>query len=116
MSDTCQHLLMFLLHILTSHEINALNVSPSDFRNIQLDMKNEIHLHPRLAQPDNLDMNMWAHYSIMHVLPIVMEDFVIVILSIPHINNSLQIDLYRVYNLTAPHRELQFLFSHVLKG
>ena len=45
-----------------------------------------------------------------------MEGFLIVILSNPLVNKSLQMDLYKVYNLPALHPELKVQFSYVLEG
>ena len=59
---------------------------------------------------------MWAYYPILSVSPIMMEGFLIVILSIPLADKSLQMDLYRAYNLSELHPELKIQFSHVLEG
>ena len=48
--------------------------------------------------------------------PIMMEGFLIVNLLIPLVDKSLQMDLYRVYNLPALHPELKVQFSYVLEG
>ena len=45
-----------------------------------------------------------------------MEDFLIVTLSIPLINKSLQVDLYKVNNLPTVHLEHRVQFSHILEG
>ena len=81
------------MHILASCEVNALIIAPSDPRNILLDVKDEFHSHPRLSLSNDLDMIIWVYYSIMHKTPTVMEDFLIIILSILLINRSLQTDL-----------------------
>ena len=62
--------------------VNPLIVLLSDLRKSLLDMKDEICLHPRLVLPDDKDVNHWAYYTSMQVLPIVTEDFVVIILSI----------------------------------
>ena len=72
------------IHSLASHEVNSLIVPPFYLTNIPLDVINETHSHPRLALPDDPDinifgiLNIWAHYSNMCVSPIVMEDFLVV--------------------------------------
>ena len=43
-----------------------------------------------------------------------MEGFLTVILSIPLVKKSLQVGLYKVYNLLALHSELEVQFSYVL--
>ena len=50
------------------------------------------------------------------MLPIMMEGFLIVILSSPLIDKSLEMDLYKVDNLLVLHPELKAQFSYVLEG
>ena len=45
-----------------------------------------------------------------------MEGFLIIILLIPLVDKSLQIDLYKVYNLPVLHPELKVQFSYILEG
>ena len=70
--------------------------------------------HPRHELPDDPNVNMWAYYSNRHVYPIFIADFLIVILSIPLLDRSLQMDPYRVYNLPTFHPELKVQFTIVL--
>ena len=50
----------------------------------------------------------------MHVIPIVMEDFLIIILSIPLIDKSLKMNLHWVYNLLLSTQNLG-TFSYILR-
>ena len=86
------------MRVLANHEINSLVVPPSELQCILLDIKQNIHLNPWLALPDDPNDNICAYYPIMQVSPIVMEDFLIVILSIPLFDTSLHMDLYNVYS------------------
>ena len=79
------------------------------------DIRHNIYLHPFLALPDDQNDDIWAYYPIMPVSPIMMEGFMIVILSIPLIDKSLQMDLYTVYSLLALHPELKVQFFYVLQ-
>ena len=45
-----------------------------------------------------------------------MEGFLSVILSIPLVDKSLRMDLYKVYNLPTLHHDLKVQFSYVLEG
>ena len=71
------------MHDWVGHEVYPLIGHPSDLRKILLDVKDEICSQPRLALPGNKDVNIWAYYSHIRDSPIVMEDFLIVILSNP---------------------------------
>ena len=79
-----------------------------------LDIKQNISLCP-LALPDDLNDSIWAYYPIIQVSPIMMEGFLIVILLITLVDKSLQIDLYKVYNLSAPHPDLKVNSSMFLR-
>ena len=52
----------------------------------------------------------------MQVAPIMMEGFLIVFLLIPLVDKSLQMDLYKVYNLPVLHPDLQVQFFYALEG
>ena len=94
------------MHVLASDEVNSLIIPLSNLRDILLEVKNEICSHPRLALPNDLHENIWEYCLIMCVPPIVMEYFLIAILSIPLIDNCLEMDLYRVHNLPTLQLEL----------
>ena len=51
----------------------------------------------------------------MWVTPLVMEDFLKVILSIPLVDMSLPMDLCRVYNVPALHPKLKDQLTYTLK-
>ena len=101
---------------LTNHEVNPLIVPSLEQLCILLDIQHNIHLHPWLALPDDPNDNIWAYYHIMQVSPIMMEGFLIIILLIPLVDKSLQMDLYKVYNLPALYPDLKAQFSYVVEG
>ena len=52
----------------------------------------------------------------MKIIPIVMDDFLLIILTIPLKDRSLGMNLYKVYNLPALHPELKVEFTYELEG
>ena len=52
----------------------------------------------------------------MQVSPIMMEGFLMVILLMPLVDKSLQMDLYKVHYLSALHPDLKVQFSCVPEG
>ena len=64
--------------------------------------------------PDDQHKNIWTYYSIMHIMPIVMGNFII--LTILVIDKSLQLDLYNVHNRPAFHPKLGVHFTYVIEG
>ena len=55
--------------------------------------------NPRLKLPEDPNLNIWNYYMIMKITPIVMDDFLLILLTIPLTDQSLEMDLYKVYNL-----------------
>ena len=72
--------------------------------------------NPRLELPYDPDQDIWSYYSIMRVSPTIKEDFLLVILTVRLVDKSLQMDLYKVYNLPALHPKLNIQFTYQLEG
>ena len=72
--------------------------------------------NPRLRLFDYVDNNIWEFYENIKVTPIVMRDFLMVILTIPLGDDSLQMNLYKVNNLPLLHHELQKEVTYDLEG
>ena len=72
--------------------------------------------NPRLRLPEDPTKNIWSYYSLMRVTPVVMENFLAIILTVPLIDISLQMNVYRVHNLPTLHPELKVQFTYQLEG
>ena len=99
--------------MLVSHKVNPLIVPPVDLCNILVKVKHDMRTNPTLEEADDPDRNIWACFSIMKWTPVVMDDFLLVILTI---HRSLHMDLYKVHNLPALHQDLGAQFSYVMQG
>ena len=72
--------------------------------------------NPRLQLQEDSNTNIWNYYPIIKIIPIVMDDFLLIILTIPLKDHSLGMNLYKVYNLPALHPELKVEFTYELEG
>ena len=45
--------------------------------------------NPRLKLPEDPNINIWNYYTIMKITPIVMDDFLLILLTIPLTDQSL---------------------------
>ena len=77
-------------------------------------------VNPLIIPPDSLpedpNINIWNYYSIMKVTPIIMENFLLVILTMPLADQSLVMNLYKIHNMLALHPELHVQFEYQLEG
>ena len=69
-----------------------------------------------LRLPEDPNINIWNYYTIMKITPVVMDDFLLIILTIPLTDQSLEMDLYKVYSLPALHPKLKIEFTYQFEG
>ena len=91
-------------------------IPPDSLRKVLGHVKEDMKRNPRLQLPEDPNINIWNYYSIMKITPIVMDDFLLIILTIPLTDQSLEMDLYKIYNLPALHPKLKVEFTYQLEG
>ena len=104
------------LRVLSSKQVNPLLIPPNALRGVLAHIKDDMKRNPRLQLPEDPYVNIWNYYPIMKITPIVMDDFLLIILTIPLTDQSLEMNLYKVYNLPALHPELKVEFIYELEG
>ena len=83
-------------------------VFPPEIIHTQLqDVQTQMAHNPRLRLFDDLDNNIWGFYENVKVTLIVIGDFLMLILTIPLVDESLQMNLCKVHNLPLLHPDLQ---------
>ena len=97
---------------MASQTLNPLVLPPDDLWDVLVKVQDEMHRNPEFQLPNNPDKDIWAWYAIRRVTLVVMEDFLLLILSIPLIDKSLKMKLYKVHNLPAlkPKPNLQYKY------
>ena len=75
-----------------------------------------MHTNPCLELPEDPNKNIWTYYSIMSITSVVMDDLLLIILTILLMDQSLQMDLYKVHNLPALHPDLKIQFTYEIEG
>ena len=77
------------LRTMASHEVNPLVLPPESLRQVLKSIQEEMRQNPRLALPYDRDQDIWSYYSIMRVGPIIMDDFLLLILTFPLVDQPL---------------------------
>ena len=104
------------LRVLSSRKVNPLIIPPDSLRKVLAQVKGDMKRNPRLQLPKDPNTNIWNYYSIMKITPIVMDDFLLIISTIPLTDQSLEMDLYKIYNLPTLHPKLKVEFTYQLEG
>ena len=97
------------LRVLSSKQVNPLLIPPDALRGVLARIKEDMKRNPRLQLPEDPNVNIWNYYPIMKITPIVMYDFLLT-------DQSLEMNLYKIYNLPALHPELKVEFTYELEG
>ena len=87
------------LRVLSTRQVNPLIIPPDTLRKVLAKVKEDVNRNPRLKLPEDPNLNIWNYYTIMKITPIVMDDFLLILLTIPLTDQSLEMDLYKIYNL-----------------
>ena len=104
------------LRVLSTRQVNPLIIPPDTLRKVLAKVKEDMNRNPRLKLPEDPNLNIWNYYTIMKITPIVMDDFLLILLTIPLTDQSLEMDLYKIYNLPTLHPKLKMEFTYQIKG
>ena len=104
------------MRFLSTRRVNPLIIPPNSLQLVLAQAKEDMKRNPQLTRPEDLNINIWNYYSIMKVTPIIMENFLFIILTIPLADQSLVMNLYRVHNLLALCPKLHVQFQYQLEG
>ena len=105
-SDT--DLLFEYMRALASQELNPMIIPPDILKNILHKIEIDIKSHARLKLCEDPETNIWSYYGTIKLTPIVLEDYLMLILTVPLIDQSLHMNLYKVYNLPMLHVHVQY--------
>ena len=72
-------------------------------------------MHPRLSLQNNPLEDIWRYYKLLQISPLAFNDHLVRILQIPFVAKSFQMNIYKVYNLSILHPELQKSFQYILE-
>ena len=111
------------LRIMTSHRATSAVIPPMALRRLLRKIQDRMRSNPRLTLPyDPETKDIWGYYGVIKVVPLVVDKLLIVLMTIPILDKSLELNVYRVHNLPAlpPDRilgpEQQIAATYQLEG
>ena len=104
------------MRALASQELNPLIILPNILKDVLHKIEHNIKSHARLKLCENPDSNIWSYYGTIKLTPIVLEDCLMLILTVPLVDQSLQLNLYKVYNLPMLHPVLHVHVQYELES
>ena len=104
------------MRALASQELNPMLILPDILKKMLHKIMEDIKLNARLRLCEDPETNIWSYYSTIKLTPIVLQDYLMLILTVPLIDQSLQMNLYKIHNLPMLHPTLNVHVQHELEG
>ena len=102
------------LRIMSSHKATSAVIPPVALRRLLLKIENRIRTNPRLRLPyDPRAGGIWKYYSVIKITLIVMDKMLVILMTIPVLDKTLELNIYQVHNLPAipPGQEVAALYQ-----
>ena len=104
------------MRALASQELNPVIIPPDILKKILHKIEDDIKSNARLKLCEDPETNIWTYYGTVKLTPIVLQDYLMLILTIPLVDQSLQMNLYKVHNLQMLHPTLNVHAQYELEG
>ena len=91
------------MRAVASQVLNTMIIPPDILKNILHTTETDIKSLARLKLCKDPETNIWSYYGTIKLTPVVLEDYLMLIITAPLIDQSLHMNLYKVYNLPMLH-------------
>ena len=102
--------------VLASQELNPMIIPPDILKKILHRIEDDIKSNIRLKLCEDPETNIWSYYGMVKLTPIVLDDYLMLILTVPLVDQSLHMNLYKVHNLPMLHPILNVHVQYELEG
>ena len=109
-------LLFEYMRTFASQELNPMIIPPDILKKILHKIMEDIKSNARLRLCEDPATNIWSYYGTVKLTPIVPQDYLMLILTIPLVDQSLWMNLYKVHNLPMLHPTLNVHAQYELEG
>ena len=104
------------MRALASQELNPMLIPPDILIKILYKIMEDIKSNARLRLYEDPETNIWSYYGTVKLTSIVLQDYFMLILTVPIIDQSLQMNLYKIHNLPMLHSTLNVYTQYELEG
>ena len=104
------------MRILASQELNPTIILPDILKGILHKVEGEIKSNARSKLCEDPETNIWSYYGTIKLTPIVLQDYLMLILTVPLVDQSLHMNLYKAHNLPMLHPTLNVHAQYELEG
>ena len=102
------------LRIMTNHKATSAVIPLVALRRLLLKIEDHMCTNPRLRLPyDPRTGEIWKYYSVIKVIPIVVDKMLVILMTIPVLDRTLELNIYQVHNLPPipPGQKVEALYQ-----
>ena len=99
-----------------TQELSPMIIPPDILKKILNKVIEDIKSNARLRLSEDPKTNIWAYYSNVKLTPIILQDCLMLIMTVPLVDQSLQMELYKIYYLPMLHPTLHMHAQYEIEG
>ena len=104
------------MRIWATQELNPTIIPADILKTILHKIEDDIKANARLKLCEDPNTNIWSYYGTIKLTHIILQDYLMLILTVPLIDQSLHMNLYKVHNLPMLLPTLQMHVQYELEG
>ena len=104
------------LGAMATYQCSPVIISPPVLRKLLQKVEDRLTPNPRLKLPYHSKTDIWRFYDILRITPVVLDKLLVVLLTIPLTDQSLEMNIFRVHNLPLVHPEYHTSVKYKLEG
>ena len=104
------------LRAMATHQCSPVIISPPVLWDLLQKVEGRLTSNPRLRLPYDSKTYIWRFYDILRITPMVLDKLLVVLLTIPLTDQSLEMNIFRIHNLPLVHPEYHVSVKYNIEG
>ena len=105
------------LRVMATQKASPAVIPPVALRDLVKHIRAKLRPNPRLRLPYNPDtVEIWKYYQVMKITPVVIDKLLVILLTIPILDSTLELNVYRAHNLPAIPPGHRVAATYILEG
>ena len=105
------------LRVMTTQRASPAVIPPIALRGLLRKVRAKMKPNPHLRLPYDPDTeDIWKYYKVMKITPVVIDKLLVILLTIPIIDSTLELNIYRAHNLPAIPPGHKIATKYLLEG
>ena len=105
------------LRVMATQKASPAVIPPVALRDLVKRIRAKLKPNPRLSLPYDPDTTgIWKYYRVMRITPVVIDKLLVILLTLPILDSTLELNVYRAHNLPAIPPGHEVAATYVLEG